>query len=96
MGDQCGTKIIEDGAILQTQSLNRSHNALGEPAAVCAVISKTAFAPEHSRTHHPFGMVVGRLNAFHFSECPQRVVNFQQPLAEAFVFFVFTLASAPD
>ena len=94
VSSQGATKIIEDRALLQMQRLDRGQNALCEATARGAVISKAAFAPEHGRSDHSFGVVVGGLDTFNRGESPQRAVDFQQAPAEALGFFVRTLAAA--
>src|SRR5437870_3746536 len=74
---------LQDRALLQTQRLHHGQNALHKAAAGCALAAKRTATPQYGPTLRALDVVVGRFDAFHDHERPQRRVNPQQTRAEA-------------
>lgn len=75
-------EIVHDRSALQSQGLRCRQDSFDKSAAGDGMRSLAGLAPDHRRTEHAFGVVVGRLDAFHAGKGPHRRFQTQQRLKE--------------
>jgi hypothetical protein len=82
MGLEGLTEELEDVFTLEPAGLDRGEQAFHEPAPARALAAEAVFSPQHRRSQHSFGVVVGRLNPVDAGEGPKRFLHLEQPAAE--------------